>query len=408
MGTYFYFFPTAKQGRKVIWDGTDPNNNMKFLDHIPLPILKKKNETDMKITLANNSIIQIIGTDDYDSIMGTNPLGCVFSEFALQDPRAWGYIKPILTENKGWSFFNYTPRGKNHGWYMYNMAKNNPAWDCELLTVRDTFRSDGSPVITEEDIQADRDSDMDEDLIQQEYYCSFEASLVGAYYARQLARARQEKRIINIPHDPTLPVHTYWDLGGDGTAIWFIQYPSNNSIAVIDCYEASTKTIKASSDDETGMPHYVKVLKNKPYVYGSHTAPHDIGVNEWGTGKTRIEIGKSLGIDFQIAPKLARDEGIEAVKNVFPRCYFSSICEDGLNALGSYHREYVEKNRVMKTEPVHDWSSHYADAFRTFAVSPQVYNESIIISSGNRHNMNPDLLLSKYLSDYDPYAIDRL
>ena len=137
VGSYYYFLPTYKQGKKILWDGMD-RNGMRFLDHFPAQVVTKKNETELKLQVANGSIFQIVGTDNYDSIMGSNPVGCVFSEYALQNPAAWDFIRPILAENEGWAVFNFTPRGMNHGYELFQMAERNQDWFCELLTVDDT------------------------------------------------------------------------------------------------------------------------------------------------------------------------------------------------------------------------------------------------------------------------------
>ncbi|MFX0114191.1 MAG: hypothetical protein ACFFB3_06560 [Candidatus Hodarchaeota archaeon] len=181
VGIYYYFFPNYNQGRKILWDGID-RDGFRYMDHIPEMLRMKTNNQEMKITLKNNSIFQIIGTDNIDSIMGTNPVGCVFSEYSLQDPEAWDFIRPILRENGGWAVFNYTPRGRNHGFVLFNMAQHNPAWFCELLTV------DHTSVITPDMIQAERDEGMDEALVQQEYWCSFEAALQACFFGDSLAR----------------------------------------------------------------------------------------------------------------------------------------------------------------------------------------------------------------------------
>ncbi|MGD0278253.1 MAG: hypothetical protein ABSC11_02980 [Smithella sp.] len=175
IGVYYYFFPTYSQGRKALWDGID-RDGFKLLDHIPEEIRENTNHSEMKIKLKCGSIIQIVGTDNIDSIMGTNPVGCVFSEYSLQNAEAWDLIRPILTENGGWALFNYTPRGRNHGFVLYEMAKHNPEWFCELLTVDDT------DVVTPAMIQAEREAGMSEAKIQQEFYCSFEASLDTCFF----------------------------------------------------------------------------------------------------------------------------------------------------------------------------------------------------------------------------------
>lgn len=358
IGTYYYLMPTYAQAKKIIWDGID-GDGQKFLNHFPQEAIKNTNNTEMKIELINGSIFQLIGTDKIDSIMGTNPVGCVFSEYSLQNPQAWDLMRPILRENGGWAVFNYTPRGKNHGYELYLMAKNNPEWFCQVLTVRDTCREDGDPIITEADIATERDEGMDEDLIQQEYFCSFTAAVTGSYYAKQIQLAEDEGRICSVPHQPNIKVDTWWDLGiGDSTAIWFTQ-TVGKEIRVIDCYE----------NNGEGLPFYAKHLQSLPYVYGEHNAPHDIQVRELGTGKSRVETAKTLGIKFKVIPMLSIEDGIEASRSILASCWFDKDkCKSGLHALREYHKEYDEKKKVFKSYPCHDWSSHYADAFRGLAV----------------------------------------
>lgn len=378
VGNYHYYFPTYTQGKKVIWDSIDPRTGIKFIDHIPAELVAKKNETELMITLTNGSTIQIIGTDKFNSIMGTPPIGCVFSEFSLQDPKAWDLIRPILRENKGWAIFIYTFRGRNHGWKMYEMAKSNPDWYAEILTVNDTKREDGSPVITPEDIESDRREGMDEALIQQEYYCSPDGYIQGAYYAKQIREAREGKRIGRIPWQPGHEVFTAWDLGiDDSMTIWFFQ-PMFKTFHFIDYYENS----------QMGLEHYAKILKEKPYVYGGHIMPHDANKREMTNGeiaKTRKVVGEDLGIKPIEVVQRARDMDliinvhIPAARNIFPSCYFDEEkCARGLSALEGYHSEYDEEKKILSSRPYHDWTSHGADAFRTFAVG---YKEKIKLSA---------------------------
>jgi phage terminase large subunit len=361
-GNYYYFFPTYNQGRKILWDGIDPRTGIKYLDHFPPELMASKpNETQMKVKFRNGSVWQIVGTDDFNAIMGTNPIGCVFSEYSLQNPQAWEYIKPILAENKGWAIFIYTPRGKNHGFTLYKMALNNPDWYVERLTVNDTARDDGSPVISPADIETERAEGMDDDLINQEFYCSFEGYLVGAYYAKQLKQARADGRITRVPYVPTLPVETFWDLGmDDSMTIWFVQPVGPAEIRIIDYYE----------NNGEGLSHYAKVLKEKPYVYNRHNMPHDAKVRELGTGKSRQEVAESFGIKpVEIIDDIGINNGIEAVRNIFPRCYFDEVkCQRGLDALESYTKEYDEEKKCFKDKPLHNWASHGADSFRMFGV----------------------------------------
>lgn len=357
-GGYYYFFPTYAQGKKILWDGRD-RDGFPYMGHFPDEMVKKRDNQELKLELVNGSIFQIIGTDKIDTIVGTNPVGCVFSEYSLQNPAAWKFIRPILKENGGWALFNFTPRGNNHAKKLYDMAKNNDNWFCELLTVNDTKRADGSHVYSKQDIQEERDEGVEEDFIQQEYYCSFTGCIQGSYYSRLMQKAEEEGRIGNVPYDPLIEVETAWDLGvGDATGIWFIQR-IGMEIRFIDYYETSGE----------GLPYYVKLLREKPYVYGNHYAPHDIAVREFSTGKSRRETALGLGIDFITAEKLTIDDGIDACRNILPRCYFDEKkCEQGLDALKEYHKVYDEDRKEFKNKPLHDWTSHGADALRTFAV----------------------------------------
>lgn len=356
VGTYFYLFPTYSQGRKVLWNGRD-KDGLRFLDHIPKQLIKRINSQEMLIELINGSIIQIVGTDNVDSILGTNPIGVVFSEYSLQDPIAWSYIKPILIENGGWAIFNFTPRGENHAYDLYEYARKNPKWFCQLLTVEDT------KVVPKEKLESIRLEYIaehgDDSLFWQELYCDFKVPIQGSYYGKLLQKAEQDGRVSNVPYEPQLPVNTYWDLGiDDSMTIWFVQFLGKER-RIIDYYENSGE----------GLKHYIQVLQDRKYIYGDHWAPHDIEVRELTTGKSRLETARSLGIDFNVAPRLSVSDGIDAVRNVLAKCWFDKEkTSKGLNALKHYHKEFDKKNKVYRKNPKHDWSSHGADAFRCFAV----------------------------------------
>jgi len=339
VGTFYYLLPTYSQAKKIIWDGRD-KEGFAFLDHIPPELLYQKHDTELKIRLRNGSLIQLVGTDNYDAIMGTNPIGCVFSEYSLQNPLAYQYISPILAENEGWAAFAYTPRGRNHGHTLYRMAQKNPDWFCELLTVDDT------KAITEEAIETERRAGMAEELILQEFWCSFDAGIHGSYYWQQLRDARKEGRIRQVPHDKTLQVDTWWDLGiGDSTAIWFTQNVGNE-IRLIDYYEAQGESLE----------YYVNVLKERGYTYGTHYMPHDVEVKELGTGRSRKEIAMSLGLrPITVIPKLPLEDGINAVRMLFGRMYFDEEkCGKGLEAIADYRKEWDEKRQEFKNRPFHD------------------------------------------------------
>jgi len=353
VGVYFYIFPTYNQARKVIWDSIT-NEGFRLIDHFPKNLIESMNASEMKIRLKNGSLFQLVGSDKYDSLMGTNPRGVVFSEYALQDKRAWEYIKPILTANGGWAFFISTPRGKNHLFDLWCMAQKNPNWFTQLLTIDDT----GS--ITEEDIDRDRKEGMSEDMVQQEYYCSFNMGIEGAYYGKYMDILAKEGRITKVPYQKGVVVNTYWDLGmDDSTSILFVQI-AGQEIHIIDCYEAQGE----------GLSHYAKVLQDKGYIYGDHFAPHDIEVRELGTGVSRKETAANLGIHFQVAPNLPIADGIEAARCLFDRLWIDhEKSEWVVKCLTNYHKMYDAKRQAYGTQPVHDYTSHIADAFRYMAVS---------------------------------------
>lgn len=369
VGTYFYLLPTYAQAKKIIWDGKD-SQGFGFLDHFPQEIIKKgpqghlmKNETELQVTLANNSIFQLIGTDQIDRIVGTNPVGVVFSEFSLQDKKAYDLLRPILRENGGWAVFIYTPRGKNHGHDLYEMAKKNKDWYTSILTVEDTRRDslgeDGRRTVSDRDVEADRREGMSEALIMQEYYCSFAGALEGAYFGDQITKAREGGRVGEVPWNPNFPVHTAWDLGlNDATAIWFVQ-KVGAAVHVIDYFE----------DNNEPIGYYAQILKQKPYTYGTHYGPHDLKRRSFQTLKTVWQAAASHGLYFQVVPKLTVRDGVEAVRRLIPQCYFDEKqCARGIDGLVTYRREYDEFNRIYRANPVKDWSNHPADAFRYLAI----------------------------------------
>lgn len=364
-GVYWHLFPTYNQGRKIAWDGFTKAGR-RFIDHFPEQIVSAKNNTEMKLTLKTGGVYQVVGTEDPDRLVGANPVGCIFSEYSLQDPRAWDMIRPILAENEGWAVFIYTARGKNHGYKLLQVAKSEVAlarkearpsrWFAEVLTITDTR------AVPQATVEQERADGMPEELIQQEFFCSFEAPIVGSYYSKQMQKMDADKRICAVPHDPILPVHTAWDIGiGDATSIIFYQVYGMEK-RIIDFYENTGE----------GLPHYAKVLVERDYVYGSHTAPWDIEVRELGTGKSRREVAASLGIKFRVLKQqeCSRDEGIEMVRNVLASVWIDEKkCERLIAALREYRKEWDEVKKCFKDTPLHDWTSHPADAMRYFAMS---------------------------------------
>jgi len=357
-GIYWHILPTYKQGRKIVWDGMTKEGRG-FTSYWPEELIERKRDDEMSVWLKNGSIWQVVGCDDVDKLVGTNPVGCVFSEYSLQDPRVWDLLRPILLENGGWALFIYTPRGRNHGHKLFKMAQQNSEWFCQQLSVEDTHALHSSAI---EEVRAEG---MPEELVQQEFYCSFDAPLVGAYYADQLRYLHENNRIGVVPWDPNLAVTTAWDLGiGDANAIWFCQQ-TGKEVRLIEYYHSTG----------VGLDHYAKEIYQRPYAYNKHLLPFDVNVRELGSGKSRVEILRNLGIHVQVVPRLSVQDGIAAVRQLLPRCWFDEKkCELGIRALAEYTKEMKPGEQepdgtpVYRDRPKHDWTSHPADAFRTLAV----------------------------------------
>lgn len=364
-GVYWHMLPQANQARKAVWDAINPHTGKKRIDEaFPLALRSSTRSQDMAIEFKCGSMWQLVGSDNFNSLVGSPPIGIVFSEWALADPAAWAYLSPILEENGGWAVFITTPRGKNHAYRMLQNARGNPdEWFSEVLTVDDT-----GILSTEryEAIRRDRIAEFGEvfgnAMCEQEYRCSFEAAVLGAYFSKEMADAEREGRICDLEIDPDLPVHTAWDLGvDDSTAIWFFQIYADG-LNFVDYYESSG----------VGVDHYAQELDARNYLYKRYFVPHDAKVKEWGTGRTRVEAMQKLGMNPELVPAHSLADGIEAARRTIPRCRFDrKRCERGIDALTQYHAKYDEATRTLAQKPMHDWSSHGADAFRYAAIAWQ-------------------------------------
>ena len=359
---YYYVFPTYSQWKKAAWDWID-KDGWKTINHIPKEIIKRKNDTEMKVELINGSIIQIIWSDNVDSIVWTNPIGIVFSEYSLQSPAVWDFLRPILAENGWWAIFNFTPRWDNHAKELLDMAKENKDWMVSIQTVDDTKAI--TPEVLESERQEIIQKNGSDAIFQQEYYCSFDAWINGSYYAEILTELEKAWRITTLPYDPALDVFTVWDLGiNDSTAITFWQR-FWKEIRVIDYYEMNWEWLS----------HYVSILKEKPYRYGTMRLPHDAQARSLQTWKTVEEKMYEYGFnDIQIVPKLSVLDWINSVRAILPYCWFDKEKTERLRkCLKNYHKELDEKRQTFKW-PEHDWSSHGADSFRYLAVVNELYD----------------------------------
>jgi len=347
---FAYIAPYFAQAKDIAWAYLK-----RFAGVIPGAIA---HEQELRIDLPNGGRVRLYGADNYERLRGIYLDGVVMDEFGDMDPRAWSeVIRPALADRKGWAVFIGTPKGRNHFAEIWNQAQDKPdEWYSLILKASQTGIVDPIEL-------ADSRSVMSEDQYNQEFECSFDAAVVGSYYGKLIEKAENEGRIGNVAWEPQIPVQTWWDLGiDDSTAIWFVQI-LGREIRLIDYYENSG----------VGLDHYAKVLKDKDYVYGSHMLPHDVQVHELSTGKSRFAFLAGLGIRGTVVRKHAVEDGINSVRSILPRCWFDRTkCARGLEALRQYRQEWSDKLKAFKGSPLHDWSSHGADAFRygAFTVRP--------------------------------------
>jgi len=355
-GVHYYMLPTFAQSKRIIWDGID-NDGFKFLDHVPPEVTKRKHIQELKIELVNGSIIQLIGTDKYDSIRGSNPVTCVFSEYAYQNPMAYEVVKPILAANGGVAIFNTTPNGKNHSADLRKVAENSKDWWFQKLTIDDTG------VIPHEEIDKLREQGMEEEFIQQEFYCSEDVGIIGSFYADRIKKLEDDKRITKGVYEPTLPVITAWDIGyKDDTAIVFAQI-FGKEIRIIDYYYNSGMT----------MPEYAEVLRMKGYKYKQHIFPWDAKIKPMSSGKSTLDVAREYGLtNIKVAPSLSVQDGIQQVRMSFSRMFFEKDkTKELIEAARNYRRKYDVKRKVYSATPEHSWSSHGMDALRYLCIGLQ-------------------------------------
>lgn len=348
---FAYIAPTYRQGKAVAWD---------YMKHFAAPIPGHQvNESELRIDYPNGGQVRIYGADNPDSLRGIYLDGVVLDEYGLMDPIAWEeVIRPLLTDRQGWAFFVGTPNGKNQFWKIAQEAQTTPGWFYAV------YRASQTGLLPAAELQSAR-ATMTQDQYLQEFECSFEASVRGAVYAREMQQAREDGRLTLVPYDPALPVDTNWDLGyRDATAIWFSQSAYAGAVRLIDYYEGT----------QHALDHYAQVLKSKPYLYGEHWFPHDVEQTELGTGHSLLETARELfrGQIVRVAPRLPVEDGVHAVRMLLPKCYFDAKqCERGIETLTNYRWDLNSKIKEFTHLPVHDQWSHGADAFRTLAVRYQ-------------------------------------
>jgi len=364
IGTHVYLFPMYSQARSVLWEGLDFDGKP-FISEIPTCLIAKKNEARMTMELINGSKLVLAGSNNTDSLMGTNPVTIIYSEFSLHHPLARQYLNPIIVQNKGIEIINSTPRGKNHLFDLYEAVKDNPKYHIEHLSVEQTFKHDGTRIITDEDIKDIKSRGMSDELIAQEFYCSFDSGNMGAYFTRETSDMDREGRIGTLKPNPNLPLHSCWDLGAsDQTVAWLYQL-EGRYINLIGCVHSSGQGLKFYLD------HADSLRKQWGCNWGNHWMPHDVTQKNqnWELAESRLMLARKAGWFFQITPKLSVDDGIEALRFIFPMIKVDKSCSMGIRAMREYRREYDELGACFRQKPVHDWTSNFVDALRYLAVN---------------------------------------
>jgi phage terminase large subunit len=344
---YAYIAPTYKQAKSIAWD------YLKFYTkNIPGT---KWNESELRCDLVNGARITLLSSENFDSIRGIYLDACAIDEVAqVSQGLIDEVIVPALSDRKGKLFLIGTPKGMNNIFYdYYQKAQADTKWFLYKAKASQT------KIVDEEEL-SNALTVMGKAKYDQEFECSFIGNLEGSIYGDIVQELDDKGNIGAVPYDPSLPVNTAWDIGyNDSTSIIFFQL-LNHQLNIIETYE----------NDNEALPHYIKFLQDKDYIYDTHYGPHDLDVTEFSNGKTRREVASALGVRFRIAPRILLEDGIHAVKMLLPRCKIDSEnCADLLIALRHYHRKFNDKERIFKSKPVHDFSSHMCDALRVLATA---------------------------------------
>jgi len=373
----FHCFPKYEQARIAFWENIDAETGRKMYEDLT-PYGVKPREDTMSLTFPNNTLYRLIGSDNYQRVVGAGPFIIIYSEWARCDPAARAYFLPMILRNGGIEVFITTMYGENHAAAMADVAEKQHGkdWFYSFLTVDDTIKDApgephyGDPVVSREQLESLRNewqislgkSGMSEEMTQQEFYNSRAGVMQGAIIGKQLDAALHDGRITDLPILPGVPVDTYWDLGkNDSTCIWFVQ-PDGPWYNLIDFLEASG----------VDVDWYAKALQEKPYIYRSHVWPHDGKARPMqGSGESRMETGiRMMRPAPSILPRGDVPDGVNAMRAVMARVRIDKTrCARGLDGLRAYRYEWDEKLKRFRDVPYHDWASNIADAFRTFAMT---------------------------------------
>jgi phage terminase large subunit len=349
---FAYIAPLYNQAKDVAWN---------YLKRFAYPVLASPpNESELRVDLLNGARIRLYGADNPDRLRGLYLDGVVLDEYADMHPGVWSEVlRPALADRQGGATFIGTPKGRNAFHKRYEYALTASDWFPLMLRASETG------LLPQAELDAAR-LDMTPEQYEQEFECSFDAAIMGAYFAKEVAQAERDGRIGDFAYDPAYPVHTAWDIGvGDATAIWFWQVIGSD-IRIIDYYE----------NVGFNAQHYVAEIKSRKYNEGIAWVPHDGRQREWTSGggpglaKQRIETLQAHGLTVRVVPDHKIDDGINAARMTLPRCHFNEAkTANGIEILRQYRAEFDEKLQVFKNRPLHNWTSHGADAFRYMAMA---------------------------------------
>lgn len=365
VGTYWHLYPTHTQARRAIWNGIDAREGVKFLDRaFPLDRRKSTLKQDMTIELDNGSIWQLAGSDRFDSLVGSNPVGVSFSEWALCDPRAWDYVRPIIRENGGWVRFITTYRGKNHAYRMAKSLANNPDWYVDIRTVEDTTDVNGKRLITDADIEAERGEGMTEALIQQEYFCNPIAALPGAIYGKAVEKLISAKRLGSFGYDSSLPVMASWSLEFDAqyTVVFWQTVGSESRIVGSKSYP-----FEALSDCIDHVSNAFPWRYISRHIVGPKTSSDVVNIFE----NRRCLVDQAPDAEKEIP--ITRDYLASTYIDNKPRdwCIEDENNERLIDALNGYRFTPHKSGQSFSNIPIASWERYYARAVEVFAAHRQ-------------------------------------
>lgn len=350
---FAYLAPFREQAKKVAWN---------YLKELTKPLqAKPPNESELKITIKNGfnneSTIYVGGADLPDNYRGMYFDGVVLDEVGHIRPSAWySVLRPALSDRRGWAIFAGTPSGKNFFWQMREEARLNP--DTHMMMELPASKTD----ILHPDELRDARAQMTEETYLTEYEISFDAAIPGAYYAKQIGQAYEDKRVGSFPTDQEFTTDLVADLGFTDSCSWWGWQTTPDGYRITDFYE----------NDNQPIQHYIDWVKSRPYKVGTVWLPHDARAKSLQTGKSIIEQFLKAGITPRIVTELSLQDGIESARLILPKCYFDETpTYDGVEHLRAYMREWDERTQTYRSRPKHDQHSHASDAFRYLAIAAQ-------------------------------------